>query len=155
VEYSEGLQVGYRWYDAQGIEPLFPFGHGLTYTTFAYDQLQVTPTMTRDGDKTLRIRFRVTNTGDTTATETAQAYVELPGVAGEPSKRLLGWDQVTLGPGEREKVQIALSGEDLEDLHLLEYWDTASQDWTTPTGTYTVTVGGSFETETQDAVRMR
>jgi beta-glucosidase len=155
VEFSEGLQVGYRWYDAQGIEPLFPFGHGLTYTTFAYDQLQVTPTMTKDGHKTLRVRFRVTNTGDTTATETAQAYVELPGVAGEPSKRLLGWDQVTLGPGEREKVQIALSGEDLEDLHLLEYWDAASEDWTTPTGTYAVTVGGSYETETEDAFRVR
>ena len=104
VEYKEGLQVGYRWYAAQGIEPLFPFGHGLTYTTFAYDKLEVTPTVQRAKD--LRIRFRVTNTGTRTGTETAQAYVELPASAGEPSKRLLGWQKVTLAPGQSRTVQI-------------------------------------------------
>ncbi|MEU4221234.1 glycoside hydrolase family 3 C-terminal domain-containing protein [Actinoplanes sp. NPDC026623] len=77
VEYKEGLQVGYRWYAAQDIEPLVPFGHGLTYTTFRYDRPQVTPSVTTGG-RDLRIRFRLTNTGKRTGTETAQAYVELP-----------------------------------------------------------------------------
>ncbi|MDT0165459.1 glycoside hydrolase family 3 C-terminal domain-containing protein [Actinotalea sp. AC32] len=146
VEYKEGLQVGYRWYDAQGIEPLFPFGHGLTYTTFGYDKLQVTPRNT-DGTKDVRVRFRVTNTGERTATETAQVYVELPASAGEPSKRLLGWEQVTLEPGEHRNVQVTLSAEDLADLHLLEFWDAATEEWTTPTGSFEVTVGGSYETD--------
>src|SRR5687767_14007957 len=61
VEYSEGLKIGYRWYAAQGIEPLFPFGHGLSYTTFEYSNLLVTPVAT--GHNAVRIRFRVKNTG--------------------------------------------------------------------------------------------
>lgn len=149
VEYKEGLQVGYRWYDAQDIEPLFPFGHGLTYTEFAYDHLQVTPTTT-DGTKELRIRFRLSNTGERAGTETAQAYVELPSATGEPSKRLLGWQEVTLEPGESRNVQITISAADLEDLHLLEYWDTVTQEWATAPGTYGISVGGSFDTVLED-----
>ncbi|MFC0678747.1 beta-glucosidase [Lysobacter korlensis] len=145
VEYSEGLQVGYRWYAAQGIEPLFEFGHGLSYTEFEYGHAQVTPKST-NGQKEIRIRFRVTNTGDRTGTEVAQAYVELPSSTGEPSKRLVGWERVTLEPGKHANVTITLTAEDLAELHLLEYWDTQAGDWKTAKGTYEVTVGGSFDT---------
>ena len=112
VNYTEGLEVGYRWYESQGIEPLFAFGHGLSYTDFEYSQVQVTPKST-DGVKEIRIRFRLTNTGEREGTEIAQAYVELPDSAGEPSQRLVGWEHVTLQPGEHRNVEITLSSEDL------------------------------------------
>ncbi|MFD0476023.1 fibronectin type III-like domain-contianing protein [Nonomuraea thailandensis] len=150
VAYDEGLQVGYRWYAAQGIEPLFPFGHGLTYTTFAYDRLDVTPA--RGG---LRVSFRLTNTGGRAGTETAQAYVELPAAADEPSKRLLGWQKVTLRPGESRTVRIDLSPADLADLHLLQYWNAATGRWTTARGAYHVSVGTSFDTTLRDRFVLR
>lgn len=145
VDYSEGLEVGYRWYEAHGIEPLFEFGHGLSYTEFAYSHAQVTPKST-DGEKEIRIRFRLTNTGDRAGTEVAQAYVELPSSTGEPSKRLVGWERVTLEAGEHANVEITLTADDLAELHLLEYWDTEAGDWKTANGTYQVTVGGSIDT---------
>lgn len=144
VEYKEGLRVGYRWYAARDVEPLFPFGHGLTYTSFRYDRLRVAPPAAKGGD--LRIRFRLTNTGKRTGTETAQAYVELPRPAGEPSKRLLAWRNVTLDPGRSRAVDIVVPAADLADLHLLQYWNARTGRWTTADGTYRVTVGGSFDT---------
>ena len=149
VSYSEGLAVGYRWYESRGIEPLFPFGHGLTYTTFAYSRLDVS------FDRDLRIRFRVTNTGRRTGTETAQAYVELPASAHEPSKRLLGWERVTLAPGQSRTVEIRISAADLRDLHLLEYWNPRTERWTTAGGGYEVTVGTSFDTALSDGFVVR
>ncbi|MET8152192.1 fibronectin type III-like domain-contianing protein [Actinoplanes sp. NPDC049668] len=128
----------------QDIEPLFPFGHGLTYTTFRYDRLRVAPSATRGGD--LRFRFRLTNTGRRTGTETAQAYVELPRAAGEPSKRLLAWRNVTLRPGQSRTVDIVVTAADLADLHLLQYWNVRTGRWTTAEGTYRITVGASFDT---------
>jgi beta-glucosidase len=154
VEYDEGLQVGYRWYLAQGIEPLFSFGHGLSYTRFSYDRLRVTPAST-DGSKTLRVDFRLRNTGDRAGTEVAQVYVELPGSAGEPSKRLVGWARVRLAAGESEKVQVVLDRERLEQLHLLQYWSQGRGRWVTPSGTYEVTVGGSVDTRLSDTFRVR
>jgi beta-glucosidase len=151
VSYSEGLKVGYRWYSSQGIEPLFPFGYGLSYTTFDYSQLQTTPTTT-NGKSEIRIRFRITNTGSATGTETAQAYVELPSSTGEPSKRLVGWKQVTLAPGEFRNVEITLSAADLADLHLLEYWNASSQRWTLADGIHGLSVGGSFDTSLTDSI---
>lgn len=146
VEYSEGLKVGYRWYESEGIEPLFEFGHGLSYTEFEYDKVNVTPRSTT-GDKAIRVRFRLTNTGDVAGTEVAQVYLELPSSTGEPSKRLIGWERVTLEPGEHRNVQVTLTADDLADLHLLEYWDTKADDWKTASGTYEVTVGGSVDAD--------
>ncbi|GIF63577.1 glycosyl hydrolase [Asanoa ishikariensis] len=147
VNYGEGLQVGYRWYAAQDVEPLFPFGHGLSYTSFAYRDLRV-----ERGKDGLRVRFKLTNTGQRTGTETAQAYVELPASAGEPAKRLLGWQRVTLAPGRSTTVELRLSAADLADLHLLQHWDGR---WTTSKGRYTVTVGGSFDTALTDRFVLR
>ncbi|MFB4279698.1 beta-glucosidase [Nonomuraea sp. MTCD27] len=149
VEYGEGLRVGYRWYAAQDIEPLFPFGHGLTYTTFAYDRLRVT------AHRDLRVSFRLTNTGRRAGTETAQVYVELPPSANEPSKRLLGWEKVTLRPGESRTVRLTLSAADLEDLHLLQYWNTGTGRWTTARGVHQVSVGTSFDTSLRGRFVMR
>ena len=85
----------------------------------------------------------------------AQAYVELPDAAGEPSKRLLGWQRVALEPGESANVVIRVDAADLEDLHLLEYWDPTTEQWTTPSGDYEISVGGSFDTALSDEVRIR
>lgn len=154
VDYSEGLKVGYRWYEAEGIEPLFAFGHGLSYTEFSYDHVTVTPKSTT-GDKEIRVRFRLTNTGDVAGTEVAQVYLELPDAAGEPSKRLIGWERVTLEPGEHRNVQVTLSAEDLADMHLLEYWDADASAWVTAPGTHTVTVGGSIDAEAAASFSIR
>jgi len=146
--------VGYRWYQARNIDPLFAFGHGLSYTNFEYSHVNVTPTTT-DGAKEVRIRFRLTNTGSRTGTETAQAYVTLPGTAGEPFARLVGWDKVTLEPGQATNVQITLSPADLQELHLLQVWDSAKHTWTTPKGTYAVQVGGASDTTIATSFRIQ
>jgi beta-glucosidase len=147
VEYTEGLKIGYRWYAAQDVRPLFPFGHGLSYTTFEYSNLIVTPLSI--GHSAVRIRFRVKNSGKVSGTEVAQAYVELPRQAGEPSKRLVGWEAVNLQPGQSKFVEIALSRDELKDYHLLEYWNTTANDWKGALGIHKVSVGGSFDTELQ------
>jgi beta-glucosidase len=95
------------------------------------------------------VRFKLTNTGDVAGTEVAQVYLELPDASGEPSKRLIGWERVTLAPGEHRNVQVTLSAEDLADMHLLEYWDADASAWTTAPGTYTVTVGGSVDADAE------
>lgn len=144
VEYTEDLAVGYKWYQSQGIDPLFAFGHGLTYTTFAYDRVQVTPKST-NGAKEIRVQFKVTNTGDRTGTEIAQAYVTLPASTGAPGSRLVGWESVTLAPGAHANVTITLSADELAEMHLLEYWNETADAWVTAKGSYGVAVGGSSE----------
>ncbi|WP_308442824.1 glycoside hydrolase family 3 C-terminal domain-containing protein [Actinoplanes campanulatus] len=151
VSYSEGLQVGYRWYEARGIDPLFAFGYGLSYTSFAYRDLEVTG----DGRDGVRIRFRLANTGRRSGTEVAQAYVTLPSVTGEPAKRLAGWSRVTLEPGRSRTVQINLSRSDLAELHLLQYFDATRSDWVTARGTYEFIVGGSSTATLHDTLRVR
>jgi beta-glucosidase len=144
TNYTEGLQIGYRWYEAQGIDPLFAFGHGLSYTTFEYDKLHVTPKIV-NGERKMQVHFRVTNTGDRAGDEVAQVYLDLPAEAGEPAKRLLEWQRLSLEPGEREYVHLVLTEEELADRHLLQYWSEDDGDWVTPTGTFTVHVGGSSQ----------
>jgi beta-glucosidase len=150
VDYTEGLQVGYRWYDAQGIEPLFPFGYGLSYTTFEYSNMHVTPRV-QEG-RNIRVRFGVANTGSMAGSEIAQVYLSLPGGLGEPPKRLVGWIKVTLEPGERQMVTVVIDP-DASD-HPMSYWDTATNSWVTPTGTYTVHVGSSSRDLMSQAVRV-
>jgi len=140
VDYTEGLEVGYRWYDAQNIEPLFPFGYGLSYTTFKYSHLQVTPSRVQS-NKEIRVKFRVTNTGRVTGTEVAQVYISLPASAGEPPKRLVGWARVTLGPGKSQNVTVTIDPN--SSAHPLSFWDTNVDGWVTAPGTYTVLVGSS------------
>jgi beta-glucosidase len=150
VNYTEELKVGYRWYASRGIDPLFEFGHGLSYTTYRYSNLKVTPLINARGSRDVRIRFQVTNTGKVTGTETAQAYVTLPAKAKEPAKRLLAWEKVTLKPGQRKTVEITLTAKELADQHLLQYFDSGAGAWKTAKGIHKVTVGGSYDTSLTD-----
>jgi len=127
VTFPEGSDVGYRWYAAKGLTPLYAFGHGLSYTDFRYDGLQVT------GGKTLTVRFTVTNTGKRAGADVPQVYVSRPGKA----KRLIGWGKPQLAPGETRQVTVKA------DPRVLADFDVAKQRWIVPAGSYAIEVGPS------------
>jgi beta-glucosidase len=132
IPYTERLLVGYRWYDAKGIQPLFEFGHGLSYTHYRYSQAQVAGS--RHG---LRVSFRVTNTGSRSGSEVAQVYAGLPAKAGEPPKRLVGWARVDLRPGETRRATVEIEPK------RLAVWDAGAHRWNVVDGRYDVFVGAS------------
>ena len=140
AHFSEGLAVGYRGYDQLGIEPLFPFGYGLSYTSFAYDQLHVEPE-TSDGTRAVQVRFTVTNTGARAGAEIAQVYLGLPASTGEPPKRLVGWAKVEVEPGETREVSVTLDPNATS--RPLSYWNVTTSGWQRAGGDYTVYVGAS------------
>lgn len=140
VHYREGLFVGYRGFDLHGLTPRFPFGHGLSYTTFAYDDLTVAPGAS-DGTGEIRLRFRLTNTGPRAGAEVAQAYLSVPEGYGEPAKKLAGFRKVYLEAGESREVEIVIDPADAA--HPLAFWDAAADLWRTISGGYVVRVGGS------------
>ena len=129
--YDEGLKVGYKWYDAEGKQPLFPFGYGLSYTTYAYSGLKVTP-----GGK-VSVSFTVTNSGQRAGAEVAQVYAALPASAGEPPKRLVGWSKVKLNAGEIKEVTV-----DIDPLYL-SIFNAEKDAWQKVSGDYTFMVGAS------------
>ncbi len=131
VDYSEGLKVGYRWYDAEHKEPLFPFGFGLSFTTFSYSQLKTT------AGKQVDVSFVVKNTGARAGVETVQVYLGLPAIAGEPPRRLAAWQKVQLGPGERRAVTLTLEPRSMSIV------DAEKDAWELVPGEYQVWVGGS------------
>jgi beta-glucosidase len=128
IDYTEGLKVGYKWFDAENKEPLFAFGHGLSYTTFAYSGLKAG----LDG-----VSFTVRNTGQRAGTEIAQVYVGLPAAAQEPPKRLVAWDKIELTPGESKTVTLKL------DAKFLSIFNEQKDDWEFLPGEYKFFVGGS------------
>jgi beta-glucosidase len=105
VNYGEGLKVGYKWYDAENKPVLFPFGFGLSYTTYRYSDLKVTL------GKETAVTFTVKNTGSRPGDEIAQVYAALPTNAGEPPKRLVAWSKLHLNPGERTEVSLKVPAE--------------------------------------------
>jgi beta-glucosidase len=131
--YDEKLKVGYKWYDAEKKPVLFPFGFGLSYTTYAYSGLTV-----KSGED-VEVSFTVRNTGKREGTEITQVYASLPDAAGEPPKRLIGWARVELAPGESKQVSVPVNRD-----HLTIY-DEASDSWKLVPGTYTVMAGGSSQ----------
>lgn len=131
VHYAEGLKVGYKWYDAEHKQVLFPFGFGLSYTTYSYSGLQVGP-----GD-TPTVTFTVKNTGDRAGEEIAEVYAALPASADEPPKRLVGWSKVPLNAGESKQVRVTIP-----QLYLSVY-DEQQPGWKLVPGDYTIMVGGS------------
>jgi beta-glucosidase len=139
VLYREGVDVGYRYYDATNETPLFPFGYGLSYTSFAFSDLNVTPQQIPNGTSGPRVTVsaRVTNTGPVAGSEVAQLYLGDPAAAGEPPRQLKGFQKVTLQPGESTTVHFALTGHDLS------YWDDAASGWVVTDGQYQVYVGDS------------
>ena len=128
IDYKEGLKVGYKWFDAEDKQPLFAFGHGLSYTTFAYAGLKAS------GNE---VAFTVRNSGKRAGTEIAQVYAGLPAAANEPPKRLVAWDKVALGPGESKTVTLKLDGQ------LLSIFNVDKDAWDLLPGEYRLYVGGS------------
>lgn len=133
VSYDEGIFLGYRGYDRLGTEPLYPFGYGLSYTTFAYDALEATPA--GDGWK---VSFTVKNTGRRAGTETAQLYVgacnpSLP----RPVRELKGYERVTLAPGETKRVEILLPRD------AFACYDIVRHDFRVEPGAYRIEAGAS------------
>jgi beta-glucosidase len=138
VQYSEGLDVGYRWYDAKNIAPLFAFGSGLSYTSFAYSNLRVGPgDLGPNGQET--VTADVTNTGSRAGADVAQLYLSEPAAAGEPPEQLKGFQKVQLNPGQTKQVRFTLSSRDVS------YWDSNAQNWTTAAGKYQVMLGDASD----------
>lgn len=131
VHYNEGLKVGYKWYDAEHLPVLFPFGFGLSYTTYSYSGLKVTP------GSEATVTFTVKNTGSRAGDEIAEVYAGLPAAAQEPPKRLVGWARVHLNPGESREVRVAVSSRDLS------IFDVANNAWKLVPGKYDFMVGAS------------
>jgi beta-glucosidase len=125
--------VGYRWFDTKNIEPLFPFGHGLSYTKFEYSGLKLVPT--KDG---VKLQFDIQNTGKRAGAEVAQIYVQ-PGQSKlpRPIKELKGFNKIMLKPGEKKSVSINL-GKDA-----FAYYDDKKSSWVAEQGNYQILVGAS------------
>jgi beta-glucosidase len=131
VHYDEGLKVGYKWYDAENKPVLFPFGFGLSYTTFEYSRLRVEP------GKGPMVYFTIKNAGTRTGAEVGQIYVALPAAAGEPPKRLVGWYKVLLQAQETREVRVKINPRELS------IYDESTNGWKQLPGNYTFMVGGS------------
>ena len=131
VHYDEGLKVGYKWYDAENKPVLFPFGFGLSYTTYSYANLKVEP------GTNPRVTFTVQNTGKRDGAEVAQVYAALPASAEEPPKRLVGWSKVWLKAGESREVTVEV------DRQYLSIFDEKQNGWRLVPGEYSFLVGGS------------
>jgi beta-glucosidase len=134
VTYDEALKVGYKWYDAENKPVLFPFGYGLSYTSYSYSKLAVTP-----GKDDVRVSFTVTNTGDRPGAEVAEVYASLPTAAGEPPKRLVGWSKIRLNAGESKEASVVV------DPKYLSVFNVDKNAWQLVPGDYTILVGGSSQ----------
>lgn len=135
VEYNEGIMVGYRYFDTENIEPLFAFGHGLSYTSFDLSGLALETT-----DGGVNVSFTVKNTGDKAGKEVVQVYVsDNESSVTRPAKELKGFEKVALAPGEEKTVTITLS----EDA--FKYFDETKMDWVLEPGTFTIKVGNASD----------
>jgi beta-glucosidase len=139
VKYAEGIFLGYRYYDRSKVKPLFPFGFGLSYTTFALSDLHVTPSEANP-DGSITVSFNVRNSGERAGAEVAQVYVGDPSAAvPRPVKELKGFERVFLKPGQTEQVSLKLNRRSLA------YWDVRSGNWKVDSGKFVVYVGDSSE----------
>jgi beta-glucosidase len=138
LKYGDKLMVGYRYWTTTGKHPLFPFGFGLSYTTFKFANLQA-PATAASGS-TVPVSFDVTNTGSLAGAEVAQLYVSDPSAkVSRPERELKGFEKVRLAPGETKHVTINL------DDRAFSYWDEAAHKWTIDPGKFVVRVGDSSE----------
>lgn len=132
VHYSEGVDVGYRWYDSEDLAPQYPFGYGLSYTTFSYSNLQI-GRLPKGGEAT--VTATVTNTGHWAGADVAQLYVTDPAASGQPPRQLEGFARVDLQPGQSRTITFPLTAGNLR------HWDPSTGNWATSTGDYGVAVG--------------
>jgi beta-glucosidase len=139
VKYSEGVFLGYRHFDRTGVKPLFPFGYGLSYTTFEYRNLKIAP-VNAIGNTPVNVSFDITNTGKRAGAEVAEVYVGDPHSKIErPVKELKGFSKVYLKPGETRHVTVALNR------RAFSYYDVNKNAWTVEPAEYTISVGSSSE----------
>jgi beta-glucosidase len=144
VHYAEGLFVGYRYYEKKEIEPLFPFGYGLSYTQFEYSDIKVDKSEMKDNE-TLQVSFKVKNIGSEKGKEIAQLYVaKTETKIIRPLKELKGFTKIELDPGQEKAVTIELSKRSFA------YYNTTIKDWHVENGVYEIMVGGS-----SDDIRLR
>jgi beta-glucosidase len=132
VNYSEGLNIGYRWYQAKNIAPLFPFGYGLSYTSFAFSNLSVSGV---DSHGSATVTATLTNTGTKAGADVAQLYIGDPAAAGEPPLQLKGFQKITLAAGASTQVSFPVTMRDLST------WDDNAKKWSAITGNYSIRVG--------------
>ena len=131
VDYREGAAVGYKWFEQQQTEPLYPFGFGLSYTQFRYSDLRIS------GGKTVTASFTLTNTGKRMGADVPQLYATIPAADGGALPRLIGWNKVTLAPGESKRVQVTA------DPRLLAHFDEPHRGWHIAAGEYRIELGAS------------
>ena len=136
VLYSEGIDIGYRWYDSQNITPMFPFGFGLSYTKFAYSGLSLSRTVV-NGTQDVRVSATVTNVGKVAGSDVAQLYLGDLAATGEPPRQLEGYQRVTLNPGRSARVSFTITPQDMS------WWSDSANGWTQTAGLYHVYVGDS------------
>jgi beta-glucosidase len=145
INYKEGVFVGYRWYEAKHIAPLYAFGSGLSYTTFSLAEPKISAAKVKRGSD-VTVTVAVTNTGKVAGTETVQVYVHpADAPVARPEKELKGFARVTLAPGETRNVTVTL-GRDA-----FAYWDTSEHGWTLAPGEYGVLVGSASDRITGQA----
>jgi beta-glucosidase len=137
IEYKEGVFVGYRWYEAKNIESLYPFGFGLSYTTFEYKDVQVSKDKFNENDEVV-VSVTITNTGNVEGTEIVQLYIEdIESSVERPLKELKGFAKVSLKPGETKEVQIKLAKKDFS------FWNPETKDWFAEKGKFKIHIGSS------------
>ncbi|OAD03254.1 glycoside hydrolase family 3 protein [Mucor lusitanicus CBS 277.49] len=144
IQYSEKLLVGYKWFDHAKIEPLFPFGHGLSYTKFDYSKLKVKAKKKKD-TVTATASLSVKNSGKLDGAEVVQAYIEFPESAGEPPKNLRGFEKTMIKAGKSTKVDFEFTKTELS------IWDVDVNDWVIPSGKFTLHIGASSRDIRQSA----
>jgi beta-glucosidase len=140
VNYSEGLLVGYKWYDANNLTPVFHFGFGLSYTTFTIANIALANNLSASNPN-FQVSCDLTNTGAVSGAQVVQVYLGLPASLGEPPRRLAGWEKVSLQPGALQHVTIEVDENDSS--HPMSWWNPADSAWETAPGAYTVYVGTS------------
>jgi beta-glucosidase len=150
VQYSDKLLVGYRYYDTENVTPLFPFGFGMSYTSFKYSNLKLSAARVKNttsgpdagqGSTELKVTATVKNTGSRAGADVAQLYLGDPASTGEPARQLEGFRRVMLKAGQSKTITFPLTG------HALSYYDTTANGWVLPTGDFTAYVGDSSALE--------
>jgi beta-glucosidase len=136
VHYSEGIDIGYRWYDAKDETPLFPFGYGLSYTSFKFSDLRISARAVT-GTQDAQVSAVMTNTGSRAGTDVAQLYIGDPSSTGEPPRQLEGFDRVTLQPGQSRRVSFTVTPAQLS------WWSDSANGWTQTPGMYQMYAGDS------------
>ena len=138
VFYDEGIFVGYRWFDEKNIEPLFPFGFGKSYTTFEFNDVQLSKSNLKDIDDKLSVEVGITNTGNSAGAEVIQVYShDIQASVERPPRELVGFEKVFLKPGETKSTSILVKADDLA------FYDVGKHDWTVEPGDFKFLIGNS------------